>query len=114
MSSDEKSRLLPASPIGQAFRGNRWTATTGCIVAIAAIGIDVTASKMFVADEVRLLIALAAVGLCLVILSGDRASLGLTLRPLQPWSYWCRVTLAIAGIMLVPIGVFSALVVLLD
>jgi CAAX protease family protein len=72
-----------------------------------------SAAKMFVPDSVRLLIALAAVGLCWIIVAGDRASLGLALRPLQPWSYWCRVTLVIAGLTLVSIGVFAALVPLL-
>lgn len=104
---------LSESPIGRGFERHRWTVPVGCAVAVTAIGIDLSAAKMYVSDEVRLLIALGAVGLCWIIAGRDRASLGLTLRPRQPWSYWCRVTLMIGGLMLVPIAIFSALVILL-
>jgi membrane protease YdiL (CAAX protease family) len=106
--------LSAPGPIGQGLRGNPRVKAAGCCIAILAVGIDFYAARSPSLTMVRSTTAIVAIGLLLLIARGDRQSLGLTPRPLQPWSYWCRVTLLIGGIMLVPIGVFSALVLMLD
>ena len=113
MAGTEPLPALSDSPIGPAFRRRNRGVAAGCGFAAVAIGVDLY-SAMNHSDELRAVIAIVAVAVCLVIAGGDRASLGLTLRSQQPWRFWCKVTLIIAVVMVVLIGIFSMLALLLD
>lgn len=114
MSNKEKALPLSATPIGQGFRGNAWLTAAGCCIAVMAVSIDLYAARLPSLALVRSVIAIVVCGIFLLATGRHRHSLGLTLHALQPWSYWCRVTLLVAAVMLVPIGVYSVLALLLD
>jgi len=89
------------TPIGQDLREDVWLQTLFGLLAVIAVSID-----MWPAAQAYLYLpqgTTAALVLLVFVLPGkvSRESLGLRLKPIQPLGYWVRVTIVIAGIMLV-------------
>lgn len=106
------------SALGASLATSRWRLTAAIALGAAVVAADLLlaaraiAVDYAVAERLRIgLIAAAVVGL-LLIARGDRAALGLVLRPAQPLRWWLRAT-ALAGLAVAAFIVIATLLLFL-
>jgi membrane protease YdiL (CAAX protease family) len=90
------------------MRHSSWGLMLTCAIGFAAIVSDLILVWKHPYPEYidgRWLIAVVVLAAYLQLVRGDLTSIGLTMKPIQGWSYWVRATLVIGLIILCCIGV---------
>ncbi len=97
------------TPIGRSLDGMPRLSAVAVGLAAVVVTADFWFSALRYPEWTRASLAAGALVLVLSLTGGDRGSLGLRLRPVQPVGYWVRATAVVAGLLLVPIMGFLAL-----